>query len=73
MGRCKDCAHWGGPVDRRDATSVRSCQRLSMLNRAESESDLVKLDVCSDHEHYGVAVVTRAEFGCVLFEPRGAN
>ena len=69
IGNCKDCKHWGGPVDRLDNRAMRSCQALTTIDKPD-KGGLVTLEVCSDHEHYGVGVRTKPLFGCVLFEAK---
>lgn len=68
IGNCKDCKHWGGPVDLADSSNRRACQRLITMDHVTNRSPLVEFDVCTDHEHYGVGLRSAAEFGCVLFE-----
>lgn len=65
---CRNCKHWGGPIDRLDRNTRRSCQMITLITEHAPSTDLVEFEVVSDHEWYGVGLVTAADFGCRLFE-----
>ncbi len=66
IGNCKNCKHWGGPVDKADnETERRSCQAFGTLTVKDLEGGPISIAVCT-----GLSINTTADFGCALFEPQ---
>lgn len=69
MKHCATCKHWGDDVDAQRAQpgEPRDCNRI---NHRDYRNELRVLAYTVDASDYHSALITYAEFGCVLHAPR---
>ena len=66
MGKCKDCEHWGLGRFHEGTECHKGLYLGDGAKVLENEFG------CMDMEGYDAAIYTGSEFGCVLFEEKGA-
>lgn len=71
MGRCGDCKHWEPPdSDNRFVPNHGTCRAIRSDEDIDANDDPADLAFASAVEGNQAFLVTRAGFGCVLFEPK---
>lgn len=64
--KCQDCKHW-----RHHVRDIGECERIPVedeMTRPEETTHLALM--LPGYVYGGCSLYTRAEFGCVLFEPK---
>lgn len=72
MNICRNCKFWGFPEyasneDRMTTPNAFCCEKMS--SQSHEPVDPATLAWAEDREIYQADVVTKPDFGCVMFEP----
>jgi hypothetical protein len=70
MGRCKNCRHWTDPKQQTWWDSFAMWGQCVKTNVDENDSPLMIAEV---NPVRFIPVTTREDFGCVMFESKGAE
>ena len=67
FGKCETCKHWD---DDKPSIQRRACNKIGTFDEAYDAQTLHTVPAIAFGE-YGAHLQTRADFGCVLWAPRG--
>ena len=69
MGLCGTCKHWRESSDENEEVFLRYCH---VLSSKRNDFNCVTADACAmDDGGRGAKFYCKADFGCVLHEPKG--
>lgn len=77
--RCGDCKHWGTAEEAERGAEFRKCQGVTddpewLLNDPSEAGQAFRashIAITEESDCHWSALMTKAEFGCILFQPKG--